>query len=198
MIGIIAGCDFSGALSYDFHTDDVQDDNGIFYKYILEQGIERIRGEQQMADIAIIYQSVHHGNTKKMVEKIQEALDVDLYPVTQIEITDFSKYRGIGFASGIYMSKMHPSLFDFLKKENKLPRQAFILYTSGSGGKNYAKKYVETLKKKGIETIGVFECRGYDTYGPLKWIGGIAKNHPDEKDLKRAIEFIEDMKEKLC
>ena len=54
------------------------------------------------------------------------------------------------------------------------------------------------MKKKGIETVGVFECRGYDTYGPLKWIGGIAKNHPDEKDLKRAIEFIEDMKEKLC
>ena len=44
MIGIIAGCDFSGALSYAFHTDDAQADNGTFYKYILEQGIERIRG----------------------------------------------------------------------------------------------------------------------------------------------------------
>lgn len=45
LIGIIAGCDFSGALGYDFHTDDAQDDNGTFCKYILEQGIERI-GEE--------------------------------------------------------------------------------------------------------------------------------------------------------
>ena len=26
--------------------------------------------------------------------------------------------------------------------------------------------------------------KGYDTFGPFKLVGGIAKNHPDEKDLE--------------
>ena len=36
----------------------------------------------------------------------------------------------------------------------------------------------------------VFSCRGYDTYGFFEKIGGIAKNHPNEKDFKKAREFI--------
>jgi flavodoxin len=38
--------------------------------------------------------------------------------------------------------------------------------------------------------IGSYGCRGYDTFGHLKLIGGIAKGHPDEKDIAGAIEFI--------
>ena len=37
--------------------------------------------------------------------------------------------------------------------------------------------------------IGKFFCKGYDTYGPFKLVGGIAKGHPDEKDLMAAVEF---------
>ena len=31
---------------------------------------------------------------------------------------------------------------------------------------------------------------GYDTFGPFKLVGGIAKGHPDEDDIKNAVEFV--------
>ncbi|MDD7612301.1 MAG: hypothetical protein PUJ82_15435, partial [Spirochaetales bacterium] len=34
---------------------------------------------------------------------------------------------------------------------------------------------------------------GYDTWGPFKLIGGKNKNHPDENDIKNAIQFYENL-----
>ena len=38
-----------------------------------------------------------------------------------------------------------------------------------------------------------FSCKGYDTYGPFKLVGGIAKGHPDEKDLTAAVDFYKEI-----
>ncbi|HAP20133.1 MAG TPA: flavodoxin, partial [Lachnospiraceae bacterium] len=35
-----------------------------------------------------------------------------------------------------------------------------------------------------------FGCKGYDTFGPFKLVGGIAKGHPDGNDLKAAVSFV--------
>ena len=40
------------------------------------------------------------------------------------------------------------------------------------------------------KVIGKFGCKGYDTFGPFKLVGGIAKGHPDEEDIKNAVEFV--------
>ena len=32
--------------------------------------------------------------------------------------------------------------------------------------------------------------KGYDTFGPFKLMGGIAKGHPDEEDIKNTVEFV--------
>ena len=37
--------------------------------------------------------------------------------------------------------------------------------------------------------LGEFGCKGYDTFGPFKLVGGIAKGHPDQKDLAAARAF---------
>ena len=37
--------------------------------------------------------------------------------------------------------------------------------------------------------LGAFSCKGYDTFGPFKLVGGIAKGHPDERDLENARAF---------
>ena len=47
----------------------------------------------------------------------------------------------------------------------------------------------EIINSKNSTVIGKFSCKGYDTYGPFKLVGGIAKGHPNEKDLNSAIEF---------
>ena len=37
--------------------------------------------------------------------------------------------------------------------------------------------------------IGEFSCRGYDTVGPLSFVGGLNREHPNETDLAQAVAF---------
>lgn len=37
--------------------------------------------------------------------------------------------------------------------------------------------------------LGEFGCKGYDTFGPFKLVGGIAKGRPNERDLEKAQAF---------
>ena len=37
--------------------------------------------------------------------------------------------------------------------------------------------------------VGKFSCKGFDTFGPFKLIGGVSKGHSDEKHLVAAVEF---------
>jgi len=59
---------------------------------------------------------------------------------------------------------------------------------------DFNRKIKEKLTKKGFDIIGEFSCRGFNTFGPFKHIGGINKCRPNEKDLKKAEEFAKDLK----
>ena len=59
---------------------------------------------------AIIYASVHHGNTKKIIDEIARTSEVDLIDATQVTEKDLSCYDLIGFASGVYYGKFHQSV----------------------------------------------------------------------------------------
>lgn len=148
------------------------------------------KGDRLMGDMAIIYASTHHENTKKLVEGIALKIKIDLYEVSEARNIDFTQYSIIGFASGIYMSSFHRSLIALLDEHPALPNNTFVLYTSGSGNKKYAGSFIEKLEMLNIKVLGVYSCRGYDTYGPWKLIGGIARNHPSEEDISKGIDFI--------
>ena len=45
--------------------------------------------------------------------------------------------------------------------------------------------------------LGTFGCKGYDTFGPFRLVGGIAKGHPDEQDLNNARAFYREMRDRL-
>ena len=62
---------------------------------------------------AIVYASVHHRNTKKIVEEIAKDQKVDLVDATQVKEKDLSEYDAIGFASGIYYGKFHQAVLNF-------------------------------------------------------------------------------------
>ena len=51
---------------------------------------------------AIVYASVHHGNTEKLVKSIAKECQVDLIDAVKQLDADLSSYDMIGFASGIY------------------------------------------------------------------------------------------------
>ncbi len=143
-----------------------------------------------MPDMAVIYASVHHGNTKKLLEGAAAGSDIDLISADKAANTDFSKYKAVGFASGIYMSKFHKSLKKFLDGSPHLPQKTFIIYTSGSGSEKYADAFIKRLSGLGLEILGIYQCKGYDTYGPFKIIGGIAKGHPDMEDIEKCADFL--------
>jgi flavodoxin len=146
-----------------------------------------------MNRIAIVYRSVHHGNTKKLLDAIAEACAVDLLDVTEAEKTDLTKYSAVGFASGVYYSKMHSSLYDFLAKTPALPQKTFLLYTSGSGKGTYGNSFAESLREKGHEVCGIYSCKGFDTFGPFRLVGGIAKGHPSQDEIDAGVKFMKEI-----
>ena len=53
---------------------------------------------------AIVYASVHHGNTEKIIDEIAKTNDVELIDATQRVEKYLSEYDLIGLASGVYWS----------------------------------------------------------------------------------------------
>ena len=136
---------------------------------------------------AIVYASVHHGNTKKVVEAIAKECDVELIDAAQVSKKDLSGYDAVGFASGIYYSKFHRAVLDFASEN--LPENAKVFYICTYGGSASFQSIEEAVKGKNAVEIGRFSCKGYDTFGPFKLIGGIAKGRPDHNDLNSAVAF---------
>ncbi len=145
--------------------------------------------------IAIVYYSQHHGNTKKLLDAIKELYDVKLINVVECKNEDLSNYDVIGFASGIYFGKFSEKVMDFAKNNLPSNKQVFLIYTYGVKG-NYTKKIEQIITEKSCRLIGTYGCRGFDTFGPFKLIGGIAKGQGNESDVKGAIEFFRRIVEK--
>lgn len=140
----------------------------------------------------IIYESIHHGNTEKIIKIIAEALNADIAKTKDVNINNLNEYDLIGFGSGIYYSKLHKNILDFIDNlEIPFNKKAFVFSTSGQGKIKYNKLAEEKLKEKSFELVGSFACKGYDTFGPLKLFGGIAKGRPNDSDLEKAKDFAE-------
>ncbi|RVU54490.1 flavodoxin [Anaerosphaera multitolerans] len=146
-----------------------------------------------MKKVAIVYASIHHKNTEKLLFSMKKKYPIDLFNILNTEVKDLSEYEMLGFASGIYFSKFHKSIYEFLEGNENLPENVFLIYTSGDGSKRSGKKFSKVLKDKGFNVKGAFNCKGYDTFGPYKLIGGIAKGRPNEEDFKKVNEFLENI-----
>jgi flavodoxin len=136
----------------------------------------------------IIYASTHHGNTKKVVDAITKEFEVETVDAITVKDKDLSDYDLIGFASGIYAARLHPTIVEFAK--NNLPQNKKIFYIMTSAmDKDFSKSMTDVLKDKNPEVVGAFSCHGYNTFGPFKLVGGTSKGHPDEADLANAVAF---------
>jgi len=137
----------------------------------------------------IVCFSYHHKNTDKIASVLAKTLDAEVKMPGEVSPQGFSEYDLVGFGSGISFGKHYKVLLDFV---DKLPpvtkKKAFIFSTSGQTGKTskFHQKLREALQSKGFDVVGEFNCAGFDTYGILKIVGGIQKEHPDEADLKQA------------
>ena len=55
--------------------------------------------------------------------------------------------------------------------------------------KDFSKSMDSALDGKNAQVVGAFSCKGYNTFGPFKLVGGTGKGHPDDADLKNAVDF---------
>jgi flavodoxin len=138
----------------------------------------------------IVYESIHHGNTEKIGKVIAEYLNADLIKTKDIDVNTLDDYDLIGFGSGVYYGKLHKNILDLIDKLPTLSnKKVFIFSTSGQGKVKYNNLIEQKLIEKGVEVIGSFACKGYDTFGPFKLIGGIAKGRPNDSDVQKAEKF---------
>ncbi len=138
---------------------------------------------------AIVYYSTHHGNTKKLLDAIAEKNEVTLIDVTEHPSADVSEYDRIGFASGIYYASFAKELKEYALTHLPENKEVFYIYTHGAPKGNFLKAMREIANQKHCRELGEYRCLGFDTFGPFKLVGGIAKGHPTEEEIRGAVEF---------
>lgn len=122
-----------------------------------------------------------------------EAVGAQCQSIVKTKREDLNKYDIVGFGSGIYFWRHSAELLKFVDKLSLPPKnkKAFVFSTSGIGFDLLSHRILkEKLIAKGFDILGEFGCKGYDTVGFLKILGGINKNRPNKKDLDKATAFI--------
>ena len=137
----------------------------------------------------ICYYSRHHGNTRKVLEAIAQEGEVDLVDVTTRQSVSWDEYDCIGFASGIYGFEFQKAVTEYARQYLPKGKPVFFVYTYGGAKGTGAKAVEDVARAKGCPVLGEFSCKGYDTFGPFKLMGGISKGHPDAQDLENARSF---------
>lgn len=143
-----------------------------------------------MKKTVIFCYSIHHGNTKRIVEAVRDRCGAELVMLPCKELPDIKDYELVGFASGIYMSDFGKPVLELAQKLDGLGgKDCFSMYTSGAPSGKLDKAIVKILETRDAHIVGRFSCRGFDTFGPFKLIGGLQKGHPNDADIENAVSF---------
>lgn len=145
----------------------------------------------------LIYKSYHRMNTERIARAMAEAIGARSVKVEEISPEELEDYDLIGFGSGIYGGNYHKDLLNFIDKMPPMNKNTFIFSTSGELSDKYHNLIKVRLAGKGFKVIGEFACFGdvsplkfnLNLKGPLGWLGGKNKGHPDEMDLENARDF---------
>ena len=148
--------------------------------------------------IIIIFESVHQYNTKKIAQVIAQGLQAELCRPEQINSSALTDFDLIGIGSGIYYGKPHENIQHFLMHLPFLQgKKSFLFTTSGTLNQKSIELIQNEVEAKGMKVVDYFSCRGLNTHGPLKLVGGINKGHPDLEDLQHAEIFAKSLLNRL-
>ena len=146
---------------------------------------------------AVCYYSRHHGNTRKVLEAMAREGEIDLIDATVRQTVRLEDYDCVGFASGVYFGTFHTSVLHAAQQYLPHGKPVFFVCTYGGGMGQSTRELKELAGERGCAVLGTFGCKGYDTFGPFKLVGGLAKGRPDEGDLDRARSFFRDILTRL-
>jgi len=140
----------------------------------------------------IILVSYHHNNTQKIAEVIAKVVNAEIKTPQQINLEELTQYDLVGFGSGIYFWKHHKDLLELVEKlPQQINKKAFIFSTSANteNAPKFHSLLREKLQLKGYKIVDEFNCAGFNTWGPLKLVGGTKRDRPNAEDLRHAEEF---------
>ena len=149
----------------------------------------------------IVCVSISNGNTRRVADRMAEVLGAKVVEPEAVELATLHEYDLVGFGSGIYFNAVHSRLRRLI---HRLPHvdggRAFTFFTSGGPEVplvGYGRSIRHQLTSTGFEVLDSFSCRGLDTVGPLRLIGGVNKGRPNDRDLDSAAAFALRLRERV-
>jgi len=150
----------------------------------------------------IVCVSISHGNTRRVADRMAEVLHAEVAEPQAVDRETLHECDLVGFGSGIYFIAVHPRLWRLI---GRLPRvdggRAFTFFTSGAAEVprvGYGQPIRRRLASRGFRVLDSFSCRGLDTAGPLRLVGGLNKGRPNDRDLDRAATFAVRLREPVA
>jgi flavodoxin len=140
----------------------------------------------------IVYESLHHENTRRVAGAMAGACGADLLRLGGRQAPDLLGYDLVGLGSGIYHSRHHPDLLEFARNA-PFAEGARVFLFSTAGLPSLSGLWHRPLRAafgaRGIPIAGELCLPGYDTYAIFGLVGGINRGRPGEKELERARGF---------
>ncbi|WP_243071350.1 flavodoxin [Candidatus Mycolicibacterium alkanivorans] len=136
-----------------------------------------------------------------MADRMAEVLGAQVVEPEAVDLATLREYDLVGFGSGIYFNAVHSRLRRLI---HSLPHvdggRAFTFFTSGGPEVplvGYSRSIRRQLASTGFDVLDSFSCRGLDTVGSLRLIGGLNKRRPNDRDLGRAAAFALRLRERV-
>ncbi len=124
-----------------------------------------------------------------MVEAISKELNIVAIDAETEEIPDLTTYDNIIFTSGIDFGKFYEPVANVARKV-PTGKKVYAIYTCASVNDKIGNDIKTIVEERGCTFEGKYGCKGYNTYGPWKVIGGMNKKHPSINEIHSAILFI--------
>jgi flavodoxin len=147
--------------------------------------------------IAIVHVSVHHHNTAKVATAMADAVGAELLTVSEATERPSDRWDLVGLGSGIFFGSHHKSLLRLADRWEGLPENCFLFSTAGLPSLQWFwHRSLQRILHRRLKVILGDACfPGWDTVGPLRWIGGIQRGRPNAQDLAHAAAFAKRMRD---
>lgn len=145
----------------------------------------------------VVYYSTYKNHTEKFAKLFAEKMNADMIDLKKSKNIIIDDYDLIGFGSGVYKESMAPQILSCVEGLNLKNKDVFVFSTSGVGIRFYNKMLIKQLEKKGAICKGSFACKGsfnsrdFSDNKIFELMSRFALDHPNDKDFRKAEEFIE-------
>ena len=188
-LGVAAGVVVAGAgsLAATYNpTDTSINGPGAFNSPENESGNEA--GGTLPVRCAILYASMHAGNTLKLVRAIKRSYpDVQTFDAVSIphDQIDLSAARLVVLASGVYFGSFAKELLSAAKSCLQPGQKVLIVYTSGALSEKFDDKAADIVTNVGADLVGTYDCVG--AYRMFKFLPISHEGHPTEEEVHGAV-----------